>query len=134
VIKSKKRPHGLGRMYKSNGLYIGYFNNGKAQGRGVFIFQDGSYYEGEFNKNCAEDIKGTYKSPSMTYTGGFKNNTFHGDDAYEQGENYQYIGEYNNGVRTRGTLTWQTQGKSYRYDGYFNANNEFHGEGTRLLS
>lgn len=42
-----QKPNGLGRMYKPNGsIYIGYFENGRAQGRGVFIFEDGSYYEG----------------------------------------------------------------------------------------
>ena len=47
--KNGARPNGFGRMYKNDGgFYIGFFQNGKAHGRGAYIFQDGSYYEGEF--------------------------------------------------------------------------------------
>lgn len=46
-------------MYKPNkSLYIGHFYHGKAQGKGAFIFADGSYYFGDFNKNCAESQNG----------------------------------------------------------------------------
>ena len=68
-------------MHKEDGnLYIGHFKHGHAQGRGVFIFNNGSYYSGEFNNNKAETLEGEgfYESEDVTYTGGFKNNTFHG--------------------------------------------------------
>jgi hypothetical protein len=57
------KPHGFGRMFKPDGsLYLGYFDHGKAQGKGVYIFKDGSYYQGDFNSNCAESSHGYYKS------------------------------------------------------------------------
>jgi hypothetical protein len=44
------KPNGLGRMHKEDGsLYVGYFSHGRAHGRGVFIFPNGSLYDGEFN-------------------------------------------------------------------------------------
>jgi len=37
-------PGGFGKLYKNDGsLYIGKFSNGKADGKGILIFQNGSY-------------------------------------------------------------------------------------------
>lgn len=95
-------------MYKPNGsIYIGYFQKGRAQGQGVFIFPDGAYYKGQFKNNRAEDHQGIYKSELMHYVGGFKNNTFDGK-ATEEGRDYKFIGWYANGARQKGTLTWYT--------------------------
>jgi hypothetical protein len=45
-------PSGYGKMYKEDGsLYIGEFSKGKAEGQGVYIFTDGSYYQGKFIDN-----------------------------------------------------------------------------------
>lgn len=53
------KPNGFGKMYKQDkSLYLGYFNYGKAEGKGAFIFADGSYYIGEFHYNCAESLSG----------------------------------------------------------------------------
>lgn len=98
-------------MYKPNGsIYIGYFDHGRAHGKGAFIFEDGSYYEGEFYKNYAETQKGIYKSDLLTYTGGFRENTFDGE-ACEEGRDYKFNGWYSNGSRQKGTLTWNVEGK-----------------------
>jgi len=49
-----KIPHGLGKMHKADGsLFLGYFSHGKANGNGVYIFSNGSFYSGEFNNNIA---------------------------------------------------------------------------------
>lgn len=50
---------------------MGEFLRGKAEGKGVFIFPDGSYYDGEFHNNQAER-QGEYISPNFRYMGGFK--------------------------------------------------------------
>lgn len=66
-------------MYKSDGsLYIGYFRKGKAEGRGVLIFANGSFYQGDFSNNKANSYQGYYESPECKYTGGFKDNAFSG--------------------------------------------------------
>lgn len=79
-------------MFKQNGdLYIGYFNHGKAEGKGVYIFTNGSYYEGEFNNNYAECEQGKFVSEDLNYSGGFKKNTFHGKGS-EKGTNHSFDG------------------------------------------
>ena len=50
-------------MYKvDRSLYIGFFKNGKAHGKGAYIFADGSYYEGDFVNNSAEAHYGHFCS------------------------------------------------------------------------
>jgi hypothetical protein len=41
-------------MHKPDGsLFLGYFSHGKANGNGVYIFNNGSFYSGDFNNNTA---------------------------------------------------------------------------------
>ena len=122
-------------MYKSNGaLFIGNFDHGKAQGKGVFIFDNGSYYKGDFYRNKAESEEGTFESEQLTYTGGFRDNKFDGK-GIERGKNDSYVfqGTYINGARERGILEWSGEGGQYKYEGPFNAQNQFHGHGTLFL-
>ena len=119
-------------MHKNNGsLYLGYFDHGRAHGRGAFIFENGSYYQGDFNNNRAESENGVYESDEVRYQGGFRNNKFDGKGA-ERGRNDSYIfeGTYNEGSRERGTLTWEDETGKYKYEGPFNQENQFHGKGT----
>lgn len=45
--ESGVRPNGYGRMYKQNGgLYLGWFDHGKAHGKGAFIFPNGAFFDG----------------------------------------------------------------------------------------
>lgn len=37
-------------------MYLGEWREGKANGRGVYIMKDGSYYEGNFSENQAESL------------------------------------------------------------------------------
>lgn len=49
-------PGGYGTLYKNDGsVFIGHFNNGKADGEGVLIFPDGSYVNGKFNNNMLKE-------------------------------------------------------------------------------
>lgn len=113
---------------------MGYFSHGRAHGRGVFIFHDGSFYSGEFNHNKAEtssDSEGRYESPAIKYVGGFTNNTFHGHGV-ENGEGYRFEGKYAHGVRKEGHFTWHAADGEYSYKGTFNENNKFHGKGNSI--
>ena len=81
-------------MYKADGsLFIGKFENGKANGDGRYILKDGSYYSGLMKNNVAETQKGIYESKQVKYEGEFSHNTFYGNGE-EKGENYQFTGFY----------------------------------------
>jgi hypothetical protein len=52
-------------MYRSDGsVYIGQFNNGTANGNGIYILPDGTYYEGFMVDNKAEG-KGYLKAKDL---------------------------------------------------------------------
>ena len=81
-------------MFKQNGsLLIGMFKEGAMHGKGVFIYTDGSVYEGEFHKGYAESKKAVYKCEEFSYEGGFRKNTFDGQGT-EKGEDYKFVGTY----------------------------------------
>ena len=86
-------------------MYLGYFDHGKASGKGAFIFHDGSHYQGEFNDNKAEGEHGNYVSKDLSYSGGFKENAFHGQGK-EKGEKHSFDGNYVSGSKEHGVLKW----------------------------
>lgn len=59
-------------------MYVGHFQEGRAEGQGLCIFPDGSYYQGEMSNNLAESTSGHFFSPTLDYRGGFHLNQFHG--------------------------------------------------------
>lgn len=95
-------PHGLGKMYKSDGsFFIGKFEEGRAQGAGLYVLPDGAYFEGELLDNCAHCERGRYVNHLLTYEGGFKDNLFSGEGR-EQSQRHCFEGTYENGVRKCG--------------------------------
>ena len=105
-MQNGNKPNGFGRMYKQNGgVYLGWFDHGRAHGKGAFIFPNGAFYEGQFNENKAHSEHGKYQSDEMTYQGGFRDNKFHGK-AYERGNGYRYEGTYVDGNKQQGQLRW----------------------------
>ena len=89
-------------MYKENGdLFVGKFEQGVADGPGVYIFQDGSYYDGKLVSNVAECDKGHFKSKTLQYNGGFKDNMFHGHGS-EKGLEHEFKGTYEKGEKKKG--------------------------------
>jgi MORN repeat len=55
-------------------------------------YADGSFYEGEFG--CGERVKGKFVSGdgSVDYTGGWKQDTFHGYGVLHSRGNFKYMG------------------------------------------
>jgi len=47
ATQQTKTPQGYGKIYKTDGsIYLGSWSRGKAEGKGLFIQNDGSFYEG----------------------------------------------------------------------------------------
>lgn len=104
-------PHGKGIFYfNDGGRYEGDFLKGTFTGKGKMIYtfpSEGYYYEGDF-VNGLRNGQGVYKFPSGTrYEGGFVNNEFHGYGMLcDESENVLKVGQWshNNFVETIDTV------------------------------
>ena len=104
-------------MYRNNGsLFIGRFDGGVAEGDGYYIKPDGSYYKGNMKNNQANDENGFFWSPLIQYQGGIHQNKFNGKGK-EKGENHEFIGEYKDGNKVSGFMTWKDISGSCIYTG-----------------
>ena len=126
-------PNGFGKFYKKDeALYVGYFQNGKAEGTGVYVFPDGSYFEGFFKNNQANCTDGEFQSDKILYKGGFQNNKFHGKGT-EHGPAHKFEGVYSHGFKSQGSFEWyQNETDFYVYQGTFNEAGLFHGKGKLI--
>ena len=67
--------------YGNNDVFEGNFVNGMIQGSGTIIYNDGSKFEGEFEKN--QKVRGTiYYGNGDKYVGEFKNDQKCGKGSY----------------------------------------------------
>tara|TARA_B100001059_G_scaffold22178_1_gene17755 strand:+ start:400 stop:2328 length:1929 start_codon:yes stop_codon:yes gene_type:complete len=95
-------------------------------GVGVFQFEDGNKYIGQF-KNSNYDGKGTFRFKSgAVYTGQFKNGKYNGLGVYQFIDGSIYSGDYLEGLKNGfGTYTFNNGDK---YEGEFK-NGNYHGYG-----
>ena len=72
-------------MFYKNGniLYEGNFIDGKYEGKGKYIWENGNYYIGQF-KNGIRSGRGTmfYSSGKILYDGDFINDKYEGNGKY----------------------------------------------------
>ena len=81
-------------MYKKNGsVFVGYFDEGVANGDGHYVMSDGRYYHGRMANNKANDKLAQYWSPDFKYSGGVVDNEFEGHGE-EVGANHSFEGTY----------------------------------------
>ncbi|MFA6731031.1 MAG: hypothetical protein WCR95_08600, partial [Eubacteriales bacterium] len=108
---------------------IGGFVGGDKSGFGVYTWEDGSVFSGEWEEN--QELRGVYTDANGSYEGGFKNGKFSGSGKYIFANGDVYTGNFINGLEndTNGTLTYKTGG---RYEGGFAAG-VFSGKGVMFL-
>jgi len=112
---------------KNKGEYFGYFfyhlidiikndinkrrNNVKCI-NGKYIYEDGTYYIGEFKDNIpnGKGIK-YYLNGNILYEGDFINGKFEGKGKYIYDNGYYFIGEYKNGIRNGKGIKYYPNGK-----------------------
>ena len=156
-VDSEKRPHGYGEAFYDYGSYKGDFKNGAMTGRGVFKYPDeGDYLTAHrhgqgtaYFPNGELEFKGTFEN-------GYKKDGYGKETGKNnQGQAWEYVGEYKNGESDgKGTIIWDNgekyegdwkdghrtgngvltfnekrKGYGYKYVGGF-LNNELHGKGT----
>jgi hypothetical protein len=96
--------NGYGELVSVAGRYVGYFKNGKFEGKGIMHYANGGIYKGEFRANLR-----------------------HGKGIYVWSDKSRYEGEWKDNLREGfGRMQYANQG---RYEGYWHQN-ERSGQGS----
>ena len=111
----------------SSGHYIGDSKGGKKNGKGTFIWNDGSKYEGEWKDDKIEG-NGTLTIPNKgMYVGTFKNGKRDGKGRFKFENGDEYVGDFKEDAMSgEGRYIFKNGDK---YEGSF-LNNQFNGHGT----
>tara|TARA_B110001452_G_scaffold263436_1_gene264865 strand:- start:139 stop:1149 length:1011 start_codon:yes stop_codon:yes gene_type:complete len=76
-------------------------------GTGVYIFQGGDYFQGEFQNGEIYKGKITFKESSTTFEGTFLNKKLNGDSCKIITKNQSQIGLFKNGILIKGIYTYK---------------------------
>ena len=80
-------------------MYEGDFVNDAFEGNGKYIWENGTYYIGEFKDGLINGKGIRYrKSGNILYDGEFVNDKFEGNGKYIWKDGKYYIGEFKNGL------------------------------------
>lgn len=111
----------------ANGKFTGERINGKKEGEGTYIWNDGSVYQGNFSNDLMNG-EGLLTIPGKgSYEGNFVNSKKSGKGTYKFANGDTYTGSWDNDAMSGyGTYTFSNGDK---YVGQF-VNNQFHGKGT----
>ena len=96
-FNGKKQGKGIILYQNGNIKYEGYFINGEKEGKGKYVFEDGSYYIGQWLKGKKHGKgKLCYNSGKILYEGDFVNDKVEGDGRYIDENGDYYIGQFRN--------------------------------------
>lgn len=99
------------KINNNNIYYIGDIVDGKAQGQGKGVFDNGIIYEGLWNNNQREG-KGSQKWPDgAVYEGYFSNDKRIGKGTFTFKNNEKYVGEWLNDMRHGEGILYDRKGK-----------------------
>lgn len=91
-------PSGEGILYSyKDGLIIGTFSNGKAEGRCVCYKPNGEVYWGDFRKGKATGYGRIYRDNGIVMSGQYKNGKYHGLDTLYRSNGTVFVGKYRKG-------------------------------------
>ncbi|MEE0913164.1 MAG: hypothetical protein U0L76_01080 [Ruminococcus sp.] len=107
--------------------YIGEWKNGKMNGKGTYIWENGEKLIGEFRNNNAFDCEGVFHFKGCKYYGAFVNGkkSGHGKLIHDNGNRYE--GEFRDGDMHEGVFYWHD---NTQWKGILKNNEPFTGEGT----
>lgn len=96
---------GEGILYSyKDGLIIGTFSKGKAEGRCVCYKPNGEVYWGDFKKGKATGHGRIYRDNGIVVSGYYKNGRYHGTDTLYRSNGTVHIGKYRKG-KLKGSLS-----------------------------
>ena len=91
-------PEGEGILYSyKDGLIIGTFSKGKAEGKCVCYLPNGEVYWGDFKKGKATGYGRIYRDNGIVMAGQYKNGRYHGIDTLYRSNGTIVIGKFKNG-------------------------------------
>ena len=91
-------PNGEGVLYSGrDGLIIGTFHEGKAEGRCICYRPNGEVYWGDFKKGKATGNGSVYRDNGIVITGQYKNGKYHGVDTLYRSNGSVFVGKFKNG-------------------------------------
>ncbi len=91
-------PKGEGILYSyKDGLIIGTFSNGKAEGKCVCYKPNGEVYWGDFKKGRQTGYGRIYRDNGIVMTGQYKNGKYHGTDTLYRSNGTVIVGKFRKG-------------------------------------
>ena len=91
-------PSGKGVLFSSrDGLILGSFSNGKAEGECVAYLPNGEVYWGEYKKGKATGHGRIYRDNGIVFAGEFKNGKYHGLDTLYRTDGTVFVGKFKKG-------------------------------------
>ena len=97
-------PEGQGILYSyKDGLIIGTFVKGKAEGRCVCYKPNGEVYWGDYRKGKPTGHGRIYRDNGIVIAGEYKNGRYHGTDTLYRSNGTVHVGKYRKG-KLRGTV------------------------------
>lgn len=91
-------PQGEGILYSyKDGLIIGSFVKGRAEGRCICYLPNGEVYWGDFRKGKATGNGCIYRDNGIVMAGQYKNGKYHGVDTLYRSDGTMMIGKFKNG-------------------------------------
>ncbi len=101
----------------ANGIYQGSVRDGKAEGRGVFRYNNESCYEGEFRDGLPHGAGVLTWKDGRRMEGNFQKGKMEGPGSCSWADGSHYRGEFRDGkMDGRGTFVWEN---GTRFDGLF---------------
>ena len=98
-------------FYDDGNVYKGEFDNSKKDGKGILYFKDGDRYEGDFKGDKIEGNGIMYFSNGDKYDGEWKNEKMDGKGVYLYVKGGKYVGNFKEGKKE------DEEGKNYDNDG-----------------
>ena len=131
IVESLKKNLKYDKKYYNKGIYEGEYENGKFEGNGKYIYENGEYYIGQ-QLDGKKHGKGIifYKNGNIKYDGDFALDKFEGNGKYIYEDDEYYIGQWLNGNRHREGILYSKNGK-IKYDGDF-VLDKFEGNGKYI--
>lgn len=116
AAKAQDSLTGYGTKYFKDGYYVGYMREGMPDGNGIYYWDDGRWYDGNWDFGQLEGYGEYHDAEGYVYKGYFHQGKRHGTGKVQYASGNMYEGDFVEDERHgKGTYTWST-GESYTGD------------------